>query len=633
MKLLNNGRNTDHDDSNIFDVPPINDHSDTSLHLDIHDHIKGMFKKLTRNPEDWLLGALEDEKVPLNPDGSLIIYISDSENIETAEHVITNARKTIEDRLSSGSEVLNRKNELATLENLTQVEIRRLPRDEDGKLDIPLDQHGLLYLPHPYIVPGVRFNEMYNWDTAFTVRGLVEGGDVAEAKHLADNMLYQVEHYGTILNGNRSYYMDEKPRSQPPLLTSTVMAVYNEYDQIESPAQDKVEWLKHAAEMSEKYHGHWVTAPHIDEGTGLSKYNSDNGKPGDEVFYSEPEHYALALSLLMGMHDRQKEIGDVPMDDLPYQDRKDRYYMDQYLDFDDAGTPHLTEDFYRGDRAMRESGFDPSRLFGFFNVDIINHLPVSLNSLRYKMEEELSDMYGILAKEEPGNMKWPDKQAEWQERAAATKEKIQTHLYDDGLDADGNSARYPAFRALNTNVEMREKYNIEPFRDYNMAVGFFPLWTGIASQEQADHVVGNLLPKLMTDHGMMTSDKQTGSQWDAPIIWAPLQIIAMESLENYGYYEEARDIGQKFLDTVMGEYARTGQIFEKYEGINGTSNTAPFVNNGYSTNDVGFAWTNAAVLDIENILERIEAKMNDVSFDNDNDHEHDPDRDFDQLRV
>ncbi len=584
MKLINKSRQKNHDSAHIS-LPP-----------DIHDHIKGMFKQLTRNPEDWLLGALEDEKVPLNPDGSLIIYISDSEEIETARNVIDNAHHTIKERLSSGNEVLNRRNELATLENLSQVEIRRLPRDENGHLDIPLDEHGLLYLTHPYIVPGVRFNEMYNWDTAFTVRGLIEGGDVAEAKHLADNMLYQVEHYGTILNGNRSYYMDEKPSSQPPLLTSTVMAVYEEYDQIESPTQDKIEWLKHAAEMSEKYHGHWITSPHIDENTGLSKYNSDNGKPGDEVLYSEPEHYALALSMLMEMHDRQTEIGDAPIASLPYQDRKDRYYLDQYLDLDDDGKPQLTEDFYRGDRAMRESGFDPSRLFGFFNVDIINHLPVSLNSLRCKMEQELSDMYDILAQEEPNNPQWGEKKIEWQERASATKEKIQTHLYDDGLNADGEPARYPAFRALNTNTEMREKYNIEPFRDYNMAVGFFPLWTEIATQEQADHVVENLLPQLMTDHGMMTSDKQTGSQWDAPIIWAPLQIVAMESLENYGYYEEARDIGQKFLDTVKGEYERTGQIFEKYEGINGTSNTAPFVNNGYSTNDVGFAWTNAAVI-------------------------------------
>ena len=30
-------------------------------------------------------------------------------------------------------------------------------------------EHGLLYLPHPYLVPGGRFNEMYGWDTAFPV--------------------------------------------------------------------------------------------------------------------------------------------------------------------------------------------------------------------------------------------------------------------------------------------------------------------------------------------------------------------------------------------------------------------------------------------------------------------------------
>nr|WP_240489360.1 alpha,alpha-trehalase [Legionella parisiensis] len=28
-----------------------------------------------------------------------------------------------------------------------------------------IKKHGLLYLPHPYVVPGGRFNEMYAWDS------------------------------------------------------------------------------------------------------------------------------------------------------------------------------------------------------------------------------------------------------------------------------------------------------------------------------------------------------------------------------------------------------------------------------------------------------------------------------------
>ena len=40
---------------------------------------------------------------------------------------------------------------------------------------------------------------------------------------MVDNFLYQIAHYGKVLNANRTYYLT---RSQPPFLTSMVLAVY-----------------------------------------------------------------------------------------------------------------------------------------------------------------------------------------------------------------------------------------------------------------------------------------------------------------------------------------------------------------------------------------------------------------------
>lgn len=619
-----------------------NTHNSEGIHTDsasdtrpdINAHIHTMFGELTRGPKSWLLGALKDEKVPHNPEDPCIIYISDKEDINAVQRVIDDARIALIQEDSTNADKLSR------------TEIRRLPRNENGDIDIPADQHGLLYLPHPYIVPGVRFNEMYNWDSAFTIRGLLQDGQATQAKDMVDNMLYQIDHYGTILNGNRTYYLDsengQKPRSQPPLLTSAVLSLYEHYDQLEQPNTDKVTWLKNAAEMAEKYHAHWTTDPHIDTKTGLSMYNSNNVTPGIEVMHSEPEHYVSAFTLLSEMHNRQNDIGNVPIETLPYQDRKDRYYLEQYLTLDEDGAPKgLSDQFYRGDRAMRESGFDPSRLFGFFNVDVINHLPVSLNALRFKMEQELGDIYDQLSKAEPGNPQWSNKKASWSGLAEQTKEQIQTHLFDDGIDSNGVQARYPSFRSLNINTEMLEKHQIEPFRDYNMATSFFPMWAGIATQEQADDIVDNLLPRLMTPYGLMTSDRQTGSQWDAPIMWAPMQVVAMEALERYGYDEEAAQIGHAFLETVIREYKRTGHIHEKYEGITGTANTAQYINNGYSTNDVGFAWTNSAILDIQDMLIRLDAKiaaksdftLPDMDVDIDMDMDIDPDFSADEHRL
>ena len=40
---------------------------------------------------------------------------------------------------------------------------------------------------------------------------------------MVDNFLYEVRHYGGVLNANRTYYLT---RSQPPLLSAMVLALY-----------------------------------------------------------------------------------------------------------------------------------------------------------------------------------------------------------------------------------------------------------------------------------------------------------------------------------------------------------------------------------------------------------------------
>ena len=40
---------------------------------------------------------------------------------------------------------------------------------------------------------------------------------------MVDNFLYEIEHYGTMLNANRTYYLT---RSQPPFLTRMVLGVF-----------------------------------------------------------------------------------------------------------------------------------------------------------------------------------------------------------------------------------------------------------------------------------------------------------------------------------------------------------------------------------------------------------------------
>ena len=51
----------------------------------------------------------------------------------------------------------------------------------------------------------------------------------------------------------------------------------------------------------------------------------------------------------------------------------------------------LSADFYLGDRAMRESGFDTSFRFGPFGGSTHHYAPVGLNSLLYRYERDLHD--------------------------------------------------------------------------------------------------------------------------------------------------------------------------------------------------------------------------------------------------
>ena len=92
-----------------------------------------------------------------------------------------------------------------------------------GQVATNITPPGLLYLPNKYVVPGGRFNEMYGWDTYFIVRGLVEDKRLDLARGIIENFFFEIEHYGTVLNANRTYFLT---RSQPPFLTSMILSVY-----------------------------------------------------------------------------------------------------------------------------------------------------------------------------------------------------------------------------------------------------------------------------------------------------------------------------------------------------------------------------------------------------------------------
>ena len=112
------------------------------------------------------------------------------------------------------------------------------------------DTGTLIGLPFPYTVPCPEGKEMQNnfyWDTYFMNVGLIRQGFIGQAKNNTDNLLSEVEKYGYVPNGNRTFFLN---RTHPPLLCLMIRDVFD-------ATQDR-EWLKKAFTVWEKEYDFWM---------------------------------------------------------------------------------------------------------------------------------------------------------------------------------------------------------------------------------------------------------------------------------------------------------------------------------------------------------------------------------------
>ena len=416
------------------------------------------------------------------------------------------------------------------------------------------------YSGRPYVVPGGRFNELYGWDSYFIVLGLLADKNVALAKDIVDNLVYEIKHFGKILNGNRTYYLT---RSQPPFLTSMLLAVY---EQMEKGNPSK-EWLGDVLDAAiREYWDVWMNKDHLTK-TGLSRYFDTGTGPCPEV---EPGHYdaifrQYAKSYRMDVSSFQQAYtsGIIPVPEL------DRYFVN--------------------DRAMRESGHDTSyRLLGRC-ADLVT---VDLNSLLYKVERDIA---AIIQSEFGGSYATSsglsERSNEWLERARRRQELINKYLWDE------RTGMY-----LDYDFVKRKKTG------YVSATALCPLWTGLATRHQADLLVKKALPLLETPGGVAaTSEKsrgvltanRTARQWDYPYGWAPHQMIAWNGLQQYGFTSIARRLAYRWLFTItLNAVNYSGVITEKYDVVRRSHEVfVEYGNVGSAVPDyaqTGFGWTNAS---------------------------------------
>jgi alpha,alpha-trehalase len=440
------------------------------------------------------------------------------------------------------------------------------------------DHHGLLPLALrktsegkiegvPFVVPGGRFNEMYGWDSFFEALGLIADGKTELAKDMVDNFIYEINHYGKILNANRTYYLT---RSQPPFLTSMMLAVYEQLPKNEESKQ----WLKKALLAAiREYETVWMDENHTTS-IGLNRYYGaglgipPEVEPGhfDPILKPYAEKYKLSLLEFAGRYNQGK-----------------------------INEPGL-DAFFVHDRAVRESGHDTTYRWRVDGQDrCADFATVDLNALLYKYE---IDIAYILREIFEGKIE-KHTSAQWAARAKQRKELILKYLWDP-----------------DKNLFFDYYLPKDCCWDYVSATTFYPLWacrpnepgTNILSRNQADKLITTALQNLESSGGILSTAKASLDkfgdprhlrQWDWPNGWAPHQMIAWQGLRNYQHETIADRLIYKWLYMITRNGADyNGTIPEKFDVVNRSHAVfAEYGNVGtkfsYMTKE-GFGWMNAS---------------------------------------
>ena len=398
--------------------------------------------------------------------------------------------------------------------------------------DTAVNGSSLLALPHPYIVPGGRFREIYYWDSYFTMLGLKESGEVEMIENMVDNFAYLINTYGHIPNGNRSYYIS---RSQPPFFSLMVELlasikgddVYLTY----LPALEKEYdfWMEGADKLKPGEAHRRVVK--LQDGTILNRYWDDAATPRPEGF----------------------------KEDVAVAERSGRN----------------KEEMYRNLRAGAESGIDFSNRWfadqkNITTIQVINFVPVDLNALMVHLEQMIAKGRKM-KKDERGANQMLNKIAK---REAA----INTYCWNKQLN-------YYTDYNFKT-----QKQNSVP-----TPAGMYPfclMTKTISLTRKSGLAVTTLKKKLLQPGGVKATENNTGQQWDAPNGWAPLEWMTIWGLERCSQSALARDIAQRWVKLNADVFDRTGKLMEKYNVVD----THLEAGGGEYAGQDGFGWTNGVLL-------------------------------------
>lgn len=365
------------------------------------------------------------------------------------------------------------------------------------------DAGTLIPLPHPYIVPGGRFGEIYYWDSYFTMLGLQAAGKVDMIENMVDNFAYLIDTVGFIPNGNRTYFLT---RSQPPFFPLMVTLLAEE--------RGEEIYIRYLPQLRKEY-DFWMD--------GLTDVRQDN-----------PVVKKLVRLQDGSLLNRYWDAGETPRPEM---------YRDDVVTARETTRPEPK--VYKDLRSAAESGWDfssrwlsdPMSLSTIQTTDII---PVDLNALLYNMERTLERACRLNGNEEQADL--------FAQRAGQRRDALIRYCWDEER----------AFFMDYDYVRQERTPTIS-------VAGVFPLYFQMVEAEgRAEGVASMVRAELLKPGGVVTTTNITGQQWDAPNGWAPLQWVTIQGLRNYGYHELADEIKSRWVDLNLRVYHNTGKMVEKY---------------------------------------------------------------------
>ena len=387
----------------------------------------------------------------------------------------------------------------------------------------------LIALPHDYIVPGGRFSEQFYWDTYFVMLGLAADEEWSLIDGMVRNCAYMLRRFGSIPTANRTYFLS---RSQPPFFSQMVRLLAQHNGRTRTFA----EFLP---SMLSEYR-FWMKG---------RKMVNDN---------SEVRAYARVVYMPDGsMMNRYYDNKTTPR---PESLREDKETAHQFEGQD-------REKIFLDLRAGAESGWDFSTRWlreghGIHTIDTTNIVAVDLNCLLYQLEQTLAETYTLL------------------------KQPLLAHRFKIAAERRANAIRrycWDASQGFFVDYDIRAGSSTGKLT----LAGVFPLYARIATTKQAAEAAAKLEKHFLKNGGLLTTLDDSGQQWDAPNGWAPLQWIAIKGLREYGYFELADQIRDRWITTCEATFATSRKMLEKYDVVNGGAGAG----GEYPLQD-GFGWTN-----------------------------------------